>query len=104
MRRRYYKICLTGGPCAGKTVGFFIKYDFYKLFLIYYQVQHFYKKNLEKEVLMSLLFLYLIILFHFYELFIYRELYKKKEAATTIGTGGGMLNLSSYSEDDIIKF
>ena len=53
---------------------------------------------------MSLLFLYLIILFNFYELFIYRELYKKKEAATTIGTGGGMLNLSSYSEDDIIKF
>jgi hypothetical protein len=26
------------------------------------------------------------------------------EAATIIGTGGGMLNLGSYSEDNIIKF
>ncbi|KAL4474453.1 hypothetical protein ABPG72_007852 [Tetrahymena utriculariae] len=65
-RRKIIKVCLTGGPCAGKTSGL-----------------AFLSEKLKDDNF---------------------DVYVVPEVATLISNGGGMINISGFSDDDIIQF
>ena len=65
-KRKITKVCLTGGPCAGKTSG-----------LAYLS-----EKLRDDNI----------------------RVFMVPEAATLLANGGGMLDFSGYSPEDIISF
>ena len=75
-----HKICITGGPCAGKTTGIHIIHEI----LIKYLKGLAYVAEKLRE--------------HDIAVFIVPE------AATLIAQGGGMIKTGAYSDDDAISF